>query len=61
MLGRNTKSKKKFLPIYGDALVYDHCVLLVLAWLIILIDREAKLFNPVLNCVVTRDLSESIT
>ena len=50
-----------FLPIYGNALIHDHCELLVLVWLVILEDREAKFFNPVLNCVVARGLSESIT
>ena len=61
MLGMNTKSQEKFLPIYGNALIHDHSELLALAWLVILIDREAKFFHPVLNCVVARDLSESIT
>ena len=60
MLGRNTKSQEKLLPIYGNALVHDHCKLLVLAWLIILIDREAELLHPVLYGVVARYLSESI-
>ena len=61
MLGRNTESQEKFLPIYGNALIHDHCELLVLVWLVILVDRETKFFNPVLNCVVARGLSESIT
>ena len=61
MPGRNTKSQEKLLPIYGNALIHDHCELLVLVWLVILVDREAKFFNPVLNCVVARGLSESIT
>ena len=61
MLGRNTKSQEKFLPIYGNALIHDHCELLALAWLVILIDREAKFFHSVPNSVVAWDLSESIT
>ena len=40
MLGKNYKSQEKLLPVYGNAFVYDHCKLLVLAWLLILIDRE---------------------
>ena len=60
ILGRNCKSQEKLLPIYGNTLVYDHCKLLVLAWLIILIDRETKLRHPVFYGVVVRDLSECI-
>lgn len=60
MLGRNAKSQEKFLPVYGNALVHDHRKLLVLAWLIVLIDREAEFLHPVLYGVVARYLSESI-
>ena len=61
MLGRNCKSQEKLLPVYGNAFIYDHCKLLVLAWLLILIDRETKFLHPVLYGVVARDLSECIT
>ena len=61
MLGRNCKIQEKLLPVYGNAFVYDHCKLLALAWLILLLDRETKLLHPVLYGVVARDLSECIT
>ena len=61
MLGRNCKSQEKLLPVYGNALVYDHCKLLVLAWLLILIDRETKFLHPVFYGVVARNLSKCIT
>ena len=60
MLGRNCKIQEKLLPVYGNALVYDHCKLLVLAWLLILIDRETKFLHPVLYGVVARNLSEFV-
>ena len=61
MLGRNCKSQEKLMPIYGNALVYDHCKLLIPTWLVILIDRETKFLHPVLYGVVARNLSECVT
>ena len=61
MLGRNCKSQEKLLPVYGNALVYDHCKLLVLAWLLILINGETKFLHPVFYGVVARNLSKCIT
>ena len=49
------------MPIYGNALVYDHCILLILAWLVILINRETKFLHPDFYGVVARNLSEGIT
>ena len=60
MPGRDRESQEKFLPIYGNALVHDHCKLPALAWLVIPIDGEAKFLHPVLYGVVARNLSECI-